>query len=459
MLEDALSKLEGELDAHLETLKSLVRIGGVSANPPPDEKVNESARAVEKLLRDTGFENTEVIEFPGGHPYVYGDWLHAGDDKPTVLLYGHHDVMPPGRPEKWKSPPFSPEVREGRLFGRGAVDDKAGVMMHVAACKAWLDAGGLPLNVKFIVEGEEEVGSGSLEAFLSKYKDKLACDVLVLTDTANLDIGIPSLTVSLRGLCGLGVELRSLDHPIHSGMWGGPVPDPVMGLCKAIAGLTDERGRLRGDIADSVRPPSASEREALERLPFDEASFREQVGMQPTTELVGDPEMPVWGRIFRQPSVTVIAFEARPIEGSTNQIIESARARISIRTVADMDPKKTQDALVRYFEEATPWGLELHVDREATASWWMTSAEGPAFDAAARALEKGYDRQAEHIGCGGSIPFVEPFANVLGGIPALLMGVEDPICNAHGENESLHIGDWQKGTRAAVYLYEELSRS
>jgi acetylornithine deacetylase/succinyl-diaminopimelate desuccinylase-like protein len=365
--------------------------------------------------------------------------------------------MPPGRPEKWKSPPFSPQERDGRLYGRGAVDDKAGVMMHVAACEAWLATGGLPLNVKFIVEGEEEVGSGSLESFLLAYKDKLAADVLVLTDTANLDIGIPALTVSLRGLCGLSVTFRSLDHPIHSGMWGGPVPDPVMGLCKAIAGLTDARGRLREDIARGVRPPSGPEREALDRLPFEEASFREQVGMQPGTELIGDPDMPVWGRIFRQPSVTVIAFEARNIAGSTNQIIESAHARISVRTVADMNPKQTQDALVRYFEEAAPWGLEVHIDRESTANWWMTVAEGPAFDAAARALRAGYGREAEHIGCGGSIPFVEPFAKVLGGIPALLMGVEDPICNAHGENESLHIGDWEKGTRAAVHLYQELS--
>jgi acetylornithine deacetylase/succinyl-diaminopimelate desuccinylase-like protein len=419
----------------------------------------KSAEAVERVLADAGFENTRVLLLEGAHPYAYGDWLHAGPDAPTVLLYGHHDVMPPGRASHWKSPPFEPEVRDGRLYGRGAVDDKAGVMMHVAAFEAWLrGAGKLPLNVKLIVEGEEEIGSTNLERFLEAHHHELGADVIVLTDTANLDVGVPSLTVSLRGLIGVEVEYRALDHPIHSGMWGGPVPDPVMGLCKAIALLTDARGRLVPDLAAGVRPLSPAERRELADLPFDEARFRADIGLPQGVEIVGDPETPVWGRIFRQPSVTVIALEARPIEGSTNQIIESARARISVRIVADMDAERTMDALVRHFEANAPWGLLVSVKKEGENPWWMTEPSGPAFDAAARALERGYGRPAVHIGCGGSIPFVGPFARVLGGVPALLMGVEDPTCNAHGENESLHIEDWKKGARAAVHLYDELSR-
>ena len=458
MQKEALDHLEQRWDHYLDQLRELVRIPGVSANPPPDEHVTRSAHAVGKILSDAGLENVEVIDFPGGHPYVYGDWLHA-EGAPTVLLYGHHDVQPPGRPEKWKSPPFEPTLRDdGRLYGRGAVDDKAGVMTHVAACASWLQgAGKLPVNVKFIVEGEEEVGSTTLEPFLEKYRERLAADVIVLTDTANLDTGIPSLTVSLRGLAGVTVEVQALDHPVHSGMWGGPVPDPVQALCRAISELTDGRGELIGDIAGDVRPLTDEERSALEALPFEEATFKSQVGMENDAELIGHADTPVWGRVWRRPAVTVIAFEARPIAGSSNQIIESVRARISVRTVPDMKPQAVQDALVRHFETRVPWGLTVRVERESTATWWMTTPEGPAFEAAARAMEKGYGRRCEHIGCGGSIPFVEPFARVLGGVPALLTGVEDPTCNAHGENESLHVDDWKRGTRAAVYLYEELA--
>ena len=459
MSEEALAFLEKSWDRYLDQLRALVAIPGVSASPPPDREVTRSAHAVRDLLAGAGLENVEVIEFPGGHPYVYADWLHA-EGAPTVLLYGHHDVQPPGRPEKWKTPPFEATLREdGRLYGRGAVDDKAGVMTHVAACEAWLrGAGKLPLNVKFIVEGEEEVGSTTLEPFLERYRDKLAADVIVLTDTANLDEGIPSLTVSLRGLAGITVEVQALDHPVHSGMWGGPVPDPVQAMCKAIAALTDETGQLIPVLREGVRPLDARERDELSALPFDEPTFKRQVGMEPGVELVGDGEMPVWGRVWRQPSVTVIAFEARPLEGSSNQIVESCRARISVRTVPDMDPKHTQDALVRHFEASVPWGCGVRIERESTATWWLTEPKGPAFDAAARAMERGYGRPVTHIGCGGSIPFVDPFAKVLGGVPALLTGVEDPICNAHGENESLNVDDWKRGTRAAVYLYAELAR-
>ena len=460
MSEKALAHLEKSWDRYLSQLADLVAIAGVSASPPPDPEVTRSAHAVRDLLIGAGLENVEVIEFPGGHPYVYGDWLHA-EGAPTVLLYGHHDVQPPGRPEKWKTPPFEATLREdGRLYGRGAVDDKAGVMTHVAACEAWLaGAGRLPLNVKMIVEGEEEVGSTTLEPFLDKYQRKLAADVIVLTDTANLDAGIPSLTVSLRGLAGVTIEVQALDHPVHSGMWGGPVPDPVQALCKMIASLTDQTGQLVPTLREGVRPLAPDERAALAELPFDERTFKEQVGMEPGVRLVGDVDMPVWGRVWRQPSVTVIALEARPFDGSSNQIVESARARISVRTVPDMDSQRTQDALVRHLETSVPWGCTLRIERESLASWWLTEPRGPAFDAAARAMEKGYGRKVEHIGCGGSIPFVDPFAKVLGGIPALLTGVEDPICNAHGENESLHVEDWKRGTRAAVYLYDELAKS
>lgn len=454
----AIEHLESHWEQHVAQLMNLVRVPGVSAVPPPSEPLRQSAVAVREAMAEAGLEHCEVIDFPGGHPYVYADWLHA-EGAPTVLLYGHHDVMPPGRAEKWVTPAFEPSVRQGRLYGRGAVDDKAGVMVHVAAVASYLKgARRLPVNVKFIVEGEEEVGSQSLDGFLAKYAAKLQGDVIVLTDTANHAAGLPSLTVSLRGLVAVQVEVRGLDHPVHSGMFGGPVPDPVMALCRAVAELTDERGRPAAFLQRGVRALSKTERRALEALPYDEATFRKEVGVVPSAQLSGDPDMPVYGRIWYQPAVTIIALEGRPIAGSTNQLVESARCRVSLRIVADQDPRELQDALVKHFETRVPWGLAVTVTRESAAKWWVTEPTHAAFAAAERALAKGYERQSVHIGCGGSIPFVEPFAKHLGGAPALLMGVEDPVCNAHGENESLNLDDWRKGTRAAVYLYDELAR-
>ncbi|MFN7953420.1 MAG: M20/M25/M40 family metallo-hydrolase [bacterium] len=455
----ALAHLDASWDSYLAQLVELSRIPSVSADAPPSAAVAASARKTKELFEAAGLEGCKVIEFPGGHPYVYGEWLHA-PGAPTVLLYGHHDVQPPGRPEKWETPAFEPTLRrDGRLYGRGVVDDKAGVLMHVAACGAYLrTAGKLPVNVKFIVEGEEETGSESLEPFLREYQRELAADVLVLTDTSNYDAGIPSITYALRGIVGIRVEVQALDHPVHSGMWGGPVPDPVIALCKAIGELMTDEGTLNLPVWGDVRPLDRKSHQAIAALPFSEKQFREQVGLVEGATLIGDQRMPVWGRVWRQPAVTVLAFEARPFEGSTNQIIESARARISVRIVPDQDPKKVQDAMVRHFEMRVPWGLKVKVEREHAAGWWMTEPNGPAFDAAARAMSKAYGRDCVFIGCGGSIPFVDPFAKVLGGVPALLMGVEDPTCNAHSENESLNVDDWKNGTRAAVYLYDELSR-
>jgi acetylornithine deacetylase/succinyl-diaminopimelate desuccinylase-like protein len=457
-LDRALARLEDHWDDYLGQLQELVRIAGVSADPPPNEALSRSASAVVRLMEQAGLENCEVIDFPDAHPYAYGEWLHA-EGAPTLLLYGHHDVQPPGRPDRWKSPPFEPTFGEdGRLYGRGAVDDKAGVMMHIAACGAWLQgAGTLPVNVKFIVEGEEEIGSSHLEGFLEQYKDRLDADAIVLTDTANLDAGIPSLTVSLRGLAGVRVDVQALEQPVHSGMWGGPVPDPVIALSRALSELTDADGTPANFLRQGVRALGDADRAAIERLPFDEARFKQQVGLVDGAQLVGNTGVPVWARIWREPAVSVIALEASPLEGSSNQILDGARARVSVRTVPDQDPRQVQDALVEHFETRVPWGVKTTVTREAVANWWVTDPKGPAFDAAMRAMEAGYGRQAEFIGCGGTIPFVEPFARVLGGIPALLTGVEDPPCAAHSENESLHVQDWQRGTRAAVHLYRELA--
>jgi acetylornithine deacetylase/succinyl-diaminopimelate desuccinylase-like protein len=458
-LKAALAYLDAHLPEFQAQLVALSRIPGVSAEPAPSEPVRRSAQATAAALREAGIENVEVLELPGVHPYVYGDWLHA-PGAPTLLLYGHHDVQPEGREEKWLSPPYEPTVRNGRLYGRGTADDKAGVMTHVAAVASYLKSGGeLPVNVRFVIEGEEEIGSENLGKFLQTYKHKLPADFIVLSDTANFDTGIPALTYQLRGICTIDVTVQTIAQPVHSGMWGGPVPDPVQIMCSLIASLQGKKGEI--DVPGLYRQVARTGRTQLSRirkLPFSEAKFKREARMMEGTRLAGERGYSVYEQLWTRPSLTVIAFDARPIKGSSNQIIDHVTARLSLRTVPNMDGKAAGKAVIRKLTAKPPYGAKVTARIVGTTPWWTTDPEGPAFEAARRALKAGYGRETAMIGAGGSIGFVGPFADLLGGAPCLLMGVEDPQCNAHSENESLHLGDWVKSMRSAVHMYDELSR-
>jgi acetylornithine deacetylase/succinyl-diaminopimelate desuccinylase-like protein len=459
MSERAIEYIDTHFDDFIATLVGLARIPSISANHDTPGPLRESAEAVRRAMDAAGLENTAVLDLPGAHPYVYGDWLHA-PGRPTLLLYAHHDVQPPGRDSHWKSPAFEPTMREdGRLYGRGVVDDKAGIVTHLAAIQSVLRTEGkLPVNVKLIIEGEEEIGSEHLEEFLQRHKERLRADVIVLTDTANLDAGIPSLTYRLRGLASVHVEVSGLDHPLHSGMWSGPIPDPVQAMAKMLASLTDETGRIAiPGIYDQVADATPVEREALKKLPFDEAKFRSDAGMDPGLKLVGESGFSAYEKMWLRPTVTVIALEASPIKGSSNQIVPSARARVSVRLVPHMDPERTMKLVAAHLEKVAPWGVTVKVTPESGSPAWICHPEGPAFEAAKRALAKGFGHEVALIGAGGSIPFVGPFAAAFGGAPALLVGLEDPICNAHAENESLNVVDWRRAIKGTVYLYEELA--
>ena len=455
----ALARAEADFPHTLADLIEFSKIPSVSTAQPPDAACTRSAEFARQMLEKAGLEGTRVLELDGAHPYAYGEWLHA-DGAPTVLLYGHHDVQPPGRPDKWLSPAFEPQERDGRLYGRGVVDDKAGVMSHVAALGAWLkSAGRLPINVKMIVEGEEEIGSDHLASFLAEHKELLQADVICLTDTSNFDTGQPAITTSLRGIVGAKVRVSSIDHRVHSGMGGGPIPDPNMAMAKLLARLVDEHGRVAiPGIRALVRGPSKADRRRLAALPLDKKLFRRQAGLLKGVKLLDQKGTPLWEQLWWRPSITIVALESQPLAGSSNQIIDSVAARVSLRIVPDMDPKKTVKMLVKFLRTDPPLGCKVEVEAEAAATWWFCEPEGPAFDAARRALKAGYGKKPAHIGCGGTIPFVKPFADAFGGAPCLLLGLEDPICNAHGENESLHLGDFQKGIASAVHLYDELAQ-
>ena len=447
-----------QVEARAE-LETLVRIPSISADPARHDDVRASAEATAELLAAHGLESVRLAGVDGSHPYVIGEWMHAGASAPTVLLYAHHDVQPPGIVENWESDPFEPSERGGRLYGRGSADDKAGGVAHAHAVSAWLRSGGaLPCNVRVLIEGEEEIGSPNLHAFLEAHSKELRSDVLVLADAGNWKVGVPGLTYSLRGLAAADIELRALDGPVHSGMAGGAVPDPVTALARVIASLVDERGDVAVEgLWEDVRPPTEPERVPIPGLDDDGAAFARAIGTRPGVQLVGDPEVTLHERLWFRPSLTVIGIDAHPIKGSSNQIVARATARVSLRLAPGQEPDRVIEQLRAHVERHVPWGLELRFNALEGAPAWQTDPTGPAFDAARRALRAGFGTDPVLMGVGGSIPFVGPFADAFGGIPALLLGPADPQSRIHGENESLHLGDWQKLIASEIHLLDELA--
>jgi acetylornithine deacetylase/succinyl-diaminopimelate desuccinylase-like protein len=454
-LERPLSYAREHAAEFVEELKALVRIPSVSFPGFDPKNVERSAEAVEALLKARGLENVQILKIPGAHPYVYGDWLHAAG-APALLLYAHHDVQPPGREELWKSPPFEPAERDGRLWGRGSADDKAGILVHTSAISAYLKTEGkLPVNVKVIIEGEEETGSGHLGAFLQQYRERLQADVMVLTDSGNYDTGVPSITTSLRGMASLDVTVKAMDHPLHSGMWGGPIVDPVQALAKMIASVVDSKGRMTvPGIYSKVRKLSTSEERSLRSLKYTEKDFRKQTGLNKKTALL---DKDLLRALWYKPSFSVNAIQASSRKDCANIVNDSAWCHMGIRLVENMDPKDSLARLKKHLLKNAPWGVEVIFSNEHASPAWTTSPDAPVFQAAARAMEKGFGRKTVFIGMGGSIPFVGPFSRALGGAPALLIGVEDPYTNPHSENESLHLGDFHKSVAGAVHLYSELA--
>jgi acetylornithine deacetylase/succinyl-diaminopimelate desuccinylase-like protein len=455
-----IESIERRADATLAELVALARIPGVSAPGFDPAELVRSADAVAGLLEGAGLERVEVLRLPGAHPYVVAEHCRAGPEAPTALVYAHHDVQPPGRLEHWLTPAFEPTLRaDGRLYGRGVVDDKAGILLHAAAVRGWLEAEGrLPINVKLVVEGEEEIGSNHLAEFLRVHRDRLAADVLVLSDTANLATGLPSFTTSLRGIVNVDVTLRALDHPIHSGMWGGPVADAASALAALLARLFDAHGApaLAG-LVDDVPALGAADRARLAALPFDEARFRADAGLLPGLALAGEPGFSVYERLWRRPALALLALEAMPLAQAANQLIAEARARVGVRLAPGQDAQRVARLLVDFLTSDPPLGARVEATPVAVVPGWSTRAEGPAFAAMRRALAQGFGREPVEIGCGGTIPFVGPFADVMGGIPVLMLGLEDPPCNAHGENESLDLSDFRAAARSSAHLLAELA--
>ena len=439
-------------------LSDLVAIPSCSFPGFPREEVERSARATADWFREVGLPDVQVLAPPGVNPYVVARDHRAGPDRPTLLLYAHHDVQPPMREELWTTPPFEPSERDGRLYGRGSADDKAGIALHAASIAAWYALEGrLPINVTVLVEGEEEVGSGNLETFLRSRLDLLQADGVVIADLANYDVGLPSLTISLRGLVAVELELRALERPLHSGLWGGAVPDVVQVLCRMLSNLTRPDGTLAiPGILEGIAPATERELRDWKDLPYDRADFARVAGSDPS--LVPTDSVDLGRRLWRTPALTINGIQAGTKGKTGNVLMDSAWSRVGIRIVPGMDPRRTMDLLKEALQAGVPAGFELGMSEESLAPAWGTSTSHSLFAVARGALEAGYGKAPVEGGCGASIPFVEAVTGALGGVPALLLGVEDPSCNAHSENESLHLGDLLSAIRSQAALFGELGK-
>ena len=410
-------------------------------------------------MEESGLESVRQIVVDGGHPYVVGEWTNA-PDAPTVLLYAHHDVQPPGYVDRWSGDPFEPREVDGRLFGRGTADDKAGVVAHLAVVRAWLDAtGALPCNVKVLAEGEEEIGSPGLGPFLTDHAAELQSDVLLLADAGNWKVGVPGLTYSLRGLASVDVRVRALDGPVHSGMAGGLVPDPILGLARMLATLVDEHGDPAFDGCwDDYEPPSAAERARLDALPHNVDRLRTDWGVREGVELAGHPDTHVFERLWLRPAITVIGIDGHPIAGSSNQIVAEAAAQGQRAGRARAGSGATQRSVAPALRTARPVRARAHRRPRSKPCPRGTPIPPVGRSTRRRArCARGFGVDPVCMGVGGTIPFVGPFADAFGGIPALLLGPADPSSRIHGEDESLHLGDWHSLIRSEVQLLAELA--
>ncbi|MCL2626522.1 MAG: M20/M25/M40 family metallo-hydrolase [Cystobacterineae bacterium] len=457
MSQQALACFSQHKPRHLETLASLVRIPSISFAGFEAAPLAEAAAAVAALCRGLGFE-VQTLGAPGAPPCLVA-YRHVAKDLPTLALYAHYDVQPPGEAALWQSPPFEATLREGRLYGRGTADDKGGIVVHLAAVEAWLEAhGSLPLNIKFIFDGEEEVGSLGLASLLQTQAQHLAANALVIMDAGNPDTGLPSLTTSLRGTFVMDVEIEVSKTSLHSGLWGGPVPDAAMALAKMLAGLTDEAGRplLEGPL----RPLAKAEEESLKALPFERQDYARHAGLLPGVELLtGEEKGPSspWRQNWYAPALSINAFEASSKAQARNIVNSRAYARVGIRTVPELSIQEVGAWLAQRLRAAAPWGVHVHLHTHDGGSWWRMDADSPPAQAALRALSQGYGRQALAIGCGASIPLANQWAQAMGETsPVLLLGIADPASATHAENESLHLGDWEKAVLSEIYLLGEL---
>jgi acetylornithine deacetylase/succinyl-diaminopimelate desuccinylase-like protein len=440
-MSDLVERVREVLPSVRRDLEDLVRIESVWADPARRPEVQRSAEAVAKLLSEAGFGDVQIVS-EGGAPAVIARHP-APPGAPTVLLYAHHDVQPEGDHGQWQSPPFEPTERDGRLYGRGSADDKAGIATHLAAFRA--HSGAPPVGVTVFVEGEEESGSPSLARLLAAHRDVLASDVIVIADSDNWSTEVPSLTVSLRGLADCIVEVATLDHGLHSGIWGGVAPDALSVLVRLLASLHDDDGNVA--VAGLHEGTAADVDYSPERV-------REEAGLLDGVSEIGSGTVPQ--RLWAKPAITVIGIDTTSIDKSSNTLIPRARAKVSMRVAPGGDPRVHLAALTRHLEQHVSWGARVTVTPGDIGQPYEIDASGPVYDAVRAAFRTAWGNEPVDTGVGGSIPFIAEFAAAFPSANILVTGVEDPQTQAHSINESLHLGVLERAATAEALLLENL---
>ena len=441
-MEDLRGALRTILPEVRSDLERLVRIPSVSSDPSADAHLRASAEEVARQLAAAGLDDVELITAGGGHPAVVAR-RPAAPGAPTVLLYAHHDVQPVGDLAQWSSDPFVPEERDGRLYGRGAADDKAGVAVHCAALRALAAVGDSRTGVVVLVEGEEEIGSPTLPALLGEHRDRLSADVLVLADSTNWRIGVPALTTSLRGGVSVVVTVETLDHALHNGVYGGPVPDALTALARLLATLHDDRGdvAVRGLV-----------REHADALDLTEDELRAEAGVLDGVELIGTGTLT--SRLWAGPALSVVGIDAPPVDGSGMVLVPSARARLALRIGPGDDGAAARDALVAHLEAHVPWGARVTVTAGQPVAPFRADTSGPAYAVARSAYAEAWGTAPVEVGVGGSIGFLAPFVRTFPEAEVLITGVEDPDTRAHSPDESLHLAEFERACLAeALFLH------
>lgn len=442
-------------EEHLEQLKDFLRIPSISALSEHKSDMQKAAEWLKDSFQQAGLENLSIDETEG-HPVVYGDWLHA-EGKPTILFYGHYDVQPVDPLNLWDSGPFDPEVRDNKLYARGASDDKGQVFMHVKAVEALMNENGsLPVNVKFIIEGEEEVGSTNLEKYIDENKDKLAADIIVISDTGMYGPGKPAICYGLRGLAGVQIDVKGAKGDLHSGIYGGGVQNPIHAISEILASFHDQEGTIVVDgFYDDVRPLEDEERAAYEALNFDEDALKQEIGVR---ELFGEKGYSYLEQTWTRPTLEVNGvFGGFSGEGIKTVLPSEAGAKITCRLVPDQDPEDIVKKLKAHIEKHKPAGVTVTVSEFDKGKPFITPFDHPAIQAAGKSYEKVYEVPTAFTRMGGSIPIVAAFDEILN-LPVVLMGFGLSSENFHAPNEHFHLENFDKGLRVIGDYYYELAQ-
>ena len=446
--------LDANHDRRLASYEEFLRIPSVSALPEHADDCRRAAEFLAGELRTIGVEHVDVAE-TRGHPLVYGDWLKA-EGAPTVLVYGHYDVQPPDPIDEWVKAPFEPLIRDGRMLARGAADDKAQVHMHVRATEAILATRGrLPVNLKFLFEGDEEMSSAHLDQWLEENRARLGADLAVISDTGFFEGNLPAVTIGLRGISYFQVDVLGTAVDLHSGVFGGAVQNPANALAHIIAALKGTDGRiLVPGFYDDVVPLSDRDREAFAALPFEDEAYREEHGLSAP---VGEPGYTTLERRGARPTLDVNGiwggFQG---EGSKTIIPASAHAKISCRLVVNQRPERIYELVREHILRVAPEGCRVEITNLGGGLPSLTPMDHPATQAAVRAIEATFGRQPLFIREGGSIPVCASFESILG-LPVVLLGFANPDCNAHAPNESMVLANYETGIRTIARYWDELA--